>query len=59
MYRKLLISLIFLLPALCLTAISSAEGLSQDPSTGDGKAVLRSLQHEDIRWIMSRLNTLA
>lgn len=59
MHRKLLISLICLVPALCLTAIGNAEDTMLDPSAGNGKAVLRSLQHEDIRWIMGRLYTLS
>lgn len=59
MHRKLFISLIYLVPVLCLTGISIAEDTKQDPSAVSGKAVLLSLHNEDIRRIMGRLNTLA
>jgi cytochrome c556 len=59
MYRKPVILLISLVPALCFTAISSAVDTEPDPSTAAGKAVLQSLHNEDIRRIMGRLNTLA
>lgn len=59
MYKKIILSLVFLVSALSLIVKSNAEDSIPDLSTGGGKAVLHSLHNENLRRIMGRLNTLA